>query len=161
MDFGNNLKIYDENEKKNKKKAVLEKRTRQLDEIYFDYDKSNRNHIMNSFSGNSATLLKNKVCFVKGIVDYLYPKLVLKKMEFINGIKEKKYKVERDQLHKGVIGKYYTTKHRNPEQNATISKYLYGGDLEIIRPRDYFLKPKNTLINNCKVMKLTNKYDYV
>ena len=76
LDFGNNLKLYDEIEQKQKEKAILDKRTKQLDEIYYDYDKRNRKKIMNSFSGNSADLLRNKVIFVKGIIDYLYPKLV-------------------------------------------------------------------------------------
>ena len=161
LDFGNNLKLYDEEEKKNKEKTIIEKRTRELDEIYYDYNKSNQNYIMNSFSGNRADLLKNKVCFVKGIVDYLYPKLILQKMEFLNGLKEKKYKDNRMNLKYVKKGKYYIVKHRSPEQNAAISKYLYGGDLEIIRPRNNFIKIKKTLINKCKVSKLTNKYDYV
>ena len=161
LDFGNNLKLYDEEEKKNKEKTIIENRTRELDEIYYDYDKSNQNYIMNSFSGNRADLLKNKVCFVKGIVDYLYPKLILQKMEFLNGLKEKKYKDNRMNLKYVKKGKYYIVKHRSPEQNAAISKYLYGGDLEIIRPRNNFIKIKKTLINKCKVSKLTNNYDYV
>ena len=161
LDFGNKLKLYDENEKKNKEKRIIEKRARELDEIYYDYDKSNQHHITNSFSGNRADLLKNKVCFVKGIVDYLYPKLILQKMEFIQGMKQKNYKENRQNLQHVKKGKYYIIKHRSPEQNAAISKYLYGGDLEIIRPRNNFIKIKKTLINKCKVSKLTNNYDYV
>ena len=42
-----------------------------------------------------------------------------------------------------------------------MSKYLYGGDLEIIRPRDNFIDLKKTLINKCIVSKLTYNYDYI
>ena len=161
LDFGNNLKLYDDIEKQQKEKTILEKRERQLNEIYYDYDKSNQKQIMNSFSGNRADLLKNKVCFVKGIVDYLYPKLILQKMDFINKMKEQNYKKEDIMMKKALIGKYFITRHRNPEQNATLSKYVYGRDLDILRARDNFILSKKILINRCKVSKLTYDYDYV
>ena len=116
---------------------------------------------MNSFSGNRADLLRNKIFFVKGIVDYIYPKLVLNKMVFLNEMKENKFREGRKDLQKELISKYYKSKHRNPEQNATLSKYLYAGDLEIIRPRNNFIDLKKTLINKCIVSKLTNNYDYI
>ena len=161
FDFGNNIKLYDEAEKRKKEKIILEKINKQLNEIYYDYDKSNKNAIMNSFSGNSANLLKNKICFVKGIVDYLYPKLILQKIDFFNNIKANQYKINRKNLHKSLRHKYYKTKHRSPEENAAISKYIYGGNSEIIRPRKFFFEPKKTLINKCKVMKLTYDHDYL
>ena len=161
LDFGNNLKLYDEIEKKQKEKAIIEKRTKQLDEIYYDYDKQNRKKIMNSFSGNRADLLRNKICFVKGIVDYLYPKLVLNKMVFLNEMKEKKFKEGKIKLQKDLISKYYITKHRNPQQNANLSKFSFAGDLELIRPRENFIDLKKALINKCIVSKLTYNYDYI
>jgi hypothetical protein len=159
LDFGNKLKLYDEIEKKQKEKVILEKRTQQLDEIYYDYDKNNRKKIMNSFSGNRADLLKNKICFVKGIVDFVYPKLVLNKMVFLNDLKEKKFIEGRQKLQKDLISKYYISKHRNPEQNANLSKFSFG-ELELIRPRNNFVDIKKILINKCIVSKLTYDYDY-
>lgn len=161
FDFGNNLKLYDDTEKQQKEKIILEKRERQLNEIYYDYDKSNTKQIMNSFSGNRADLLKNKVCFVKGIIDYLYPKLILQKMGLINEMKKNNYKNGNKMIKNALFSKYFKTKHRNPEQNAVLSKYLYGRDLEIVRPRDNFIEPKKILINKCKVLKLTYDYDYI
>ena len=161
LDFGNYLKLYDEKEQKQKEKVILEKRSKELDDIYSDYDKKNRKKIMNSFSGNRADLLKNKIVFVKGIVDYLYPKLVLNKMDFINDMKERNYKEGRKQMQKDLKCKYYITKHRNPEQTSAMSKYLYGGDLDIIRPRDNIIDLKKTFINKCIVSKLTHNYDYI
>lgn len=161
FDFGNSLKLYDDNEKKNKEKKIIDKRNKQLDDIFFDYDKNNEHIIMNSFSGNRADLLKNKVCFVKGIIDYLYPKLILQKMIFLNEIKEKDYKIGRKKINKSAVNKYYKIKHRNAEQIVANSKYIYGGDLEIIRPRKNFFEPKKTLINKCKVSKLAYDYDFI
>ena len=88
-------------------------------------------------------------CFFKGIVDYLYPKLVfLTKMDFINEMKEKNFKEGKKQKVKNLKGKLYITKHRNPEQTVAKSKYLYTGDLEIISPRENFIELKKNMINN-------------
>ena len=161
LDFGNHLKLYDEIEKKQKEKAIIEKRNRELNDIYYDYDKSNRKKIMNSFSGNGADLLRNKVCFVKGIVDYLYPKIVLTKMEYINDLKDNNFKEGRKKMEENLKNKYYLTKHRNPEQTVAMSKFLYGGDLDIIRPKENIIDLKKTLINKCIVTKLAYKYDFI
>lgn len=161
LDFGNNLKLYDEIEKRQKEKAILEKRTKELNEIYFDYDKKNRKIIMNSFSGNRADLLRNKIFFVKGIVDFLYPKYVLTKLNFINEIKENNYKEGRKEMKQNLRSRFYISKHRNPQQTVAMSKYLCGGQLDIIRPRENFIDLKKTLINKCIVSKLTKDYDYI
>jgi hypothetical protein len=162
LDFGNKLKLYDEEEQKKKEKIILEKRAKELNDIYYDYDKTNSKQIMNSFSGNSPTLLKNKVCFVKGIMDFLYPKLVLQKMAFLNEIKIKKFKQGRENIENNYKkDKYYISKFRNPEQNAALSKYLYGSDYEIIRKKNNSIKTKNILINKCKVLKLSKDYDFI
>ena len=160
LDFGNNLKLYDEEEQKNKEKKILEKRAKELNDIYYDYDKSNSKQIMNSFSGNSPTLLKNKVYFVKGIMDFLYPKLVLQKMSFLHEMKVKKFKEGRENVVFNRQKNYYISKFRNPEQNAAISKYLYGGEYEIIRQKKR-LKTKEILINKCKVSKLSRDCDFI
>ncbi len=161
LDFGNNLKLYDEFEKKQKEKTILEKRTRELDEMYCDCDKKNRKIIMNSFSGNRADLLRNKIFFVKGIVDFLYPKYVLTKMDYINEIKENNYKEERKKMLHNFKSKFYISKHKNPQQTVAMSKYLYGGQLDIIRPREIFINLKKTLINKSIVSKLANDYDFI
>ena len=82
-------------------------------------------------------------------------------MDFMNKMKEQNYKKDDTMLKKALIGKYFITRHRNPEQNATLSKYVYGRDLEILRARDNFILSKKILINRCKVSKLTYDYDYV
>lgn len=161
LDFGNKLKLYDDEEKKRKEKSIIEKREKQLNEIYYDYDKNNKKQIMNSFSGNRADLLKNKVCFVKGIVDYLYPKMILNKIEFLKEMKDKKYRDCHQKLHKILVSKYYKLKHRNPEQNAAISKFFNGDELRLIRPKYNLITQKKTFINQCKVSRLTYDYDYI
>lgn len=156
LDFGKHLKIYDPLEKKHKFKIIVEKRQKQLDELYYDYDKKNRNKIKNSFSGNRTDLLKNKIFFVKGIVDYLYPKAVLNRVDCENEIKQNKFKDERIQLEESQKGKFFFLKHKNPEQNAAMSKYLYGEYID-----DSLIRNKKTLVNKCIVSKLLNDYDFV
>lgn len=156
LDFGKNLKLYEPIEKKNKFKIIVERRKQQLEELYYDYDKKNKKVIKNSFSGNRTDLLKNKIFFVKGIVDYLYPKAVLNKVVCVNEIKQNKFKDERKQLEESQKGKFFFLKHKNPEQNAAMSKYLYGEYLD-----DSLIKNKKTLVNKCIVSKLLNDYDFV
>jgi hypothetical protein len=156
LDFGKNLKLYDSIEKKHKFRIIVEKRKKQLEELYYDYDKKNRHIIKNSFSGNRTDLLKNKIFFVKGIVDYIYPKAVLNRVDCENELKISKYKDERKQLEESQKGKFFSLKHKNPEQNAAMSKYLYGEYLD-----DSLIKSKKTLVNKCIVSKLLNDYDFV
>jgi hypothetical protein len=157
IDFGNNLKLYDDNEKKMKKKVILQKIDRQLEEIYYDYDKNNQKVIINSFSGNSADLLRNKVSFVTGIMNYLYPKIVLNKMEFLKKMKHIELKEEKTQLEYNLRGKIYNLKYKNPRQNAEISKYFYMDDVENLKYGKYLTRPK-VMVNNNVIGKL--KYDY-
>ena len=157
IDFGSTLKLYDDNEKKMKKKVILQKIDRQLEEIYYDYDKNNQKVIINSFSGNSADLLRNKVSFVTGIMNYLYPKIVLNKMEFLKKMKHIELKEEKTQLEYNLREKIYNLKYKNPRQNAEISKYFYMDDVENLKYGKYLTRPK-VMVNNNVIGKL--KYDY-
>ena len=160
LDFGSNLKIYDEKEKKYKQKVILDRIDKQLDEIYYDYDKSNKKIIINSFSGNSADLLRNKVSFVTGIMNYLYPKIVLNKMEFLKKMKNKELKEEKVQLEYDLKGKYYNLKHKNPTENTAISKYFFMNDFENLKYGKYLTRPK-VMVNNNMVSKLKYDYDFM
>ena len=160
LDFGNNLKIYDEKEKKLKQKVILDKIERQLDEIYYDYDKSNQKIIVNSFSGNNAVLLKNKISFVTGVINYLYPKIVLNKMQFFRKMKNKELKEEKEQLEYDLKGKYYNLKHKNPKENTAISKYFFMDDFENLKYGKYLTRPK-MMINNNIISKLKYDYDFM
>ena len=160
LDFGNNLKIYDEKEKKFKQKVILDKFERQLEEIYYDYDKNNKKVIINSFSGNSADLLRNKISFVTGIMNYLYPKIVLNKVEFLKKMKNKELKEEKIQLEYDLKGKLYNLKHKNPKENSAISKFFYMDDIENIKYGKYLTRPK-MMINNNIISKLKYEYDFM
>ena len=161
LDFGNNLKLYSPYEKKHKNKSILEKRKKQFDELYYDYDKKNKKIILNSFSGNRADLLKNKIYFVKGIVDYLYPKVIIKKMDILTEIKHKRYDKEIAKLEANPKKKFFTLKHKSPDQKAAISKYLYEKELETIKPNKNLIKSKKNLINKKIVSKLLKLYDFI
>ena len=160
IDFGSTLKLYDDNEKKMKKKVILQKIDRQLEEIYYDYDKNNQKVIINSFSGNSADLLRNKVSFVTGIMNYLYPKIVLNKMEFLKKMKHIELKEEKTQLEYNLRGKIYNLKYKNPRQNAEISKYFYMDDVENLKYGKYLTRPK-VIINNNVISKFKYAYDFM
>jgi len=161
IDFGKaKFKIYDKNERKQKKKAILDKAEKQLNEIYYDYDKVNRHIITNSFTGNGSDLLRNKVCFVHGIVNFIYPRLVLKKINFYNDMKVKQFQDEQKKIDTLQKGKLFLLKHKNPEQNAKISKYLYGGDIEILKKKNNLTHDKKIIINKCIVSKFVNDFDF-
>ena len=160
LDFGSHLKIYDEKEKKYKKKVILEKVDRQLEEIYYDYDKNNKKVIINSFSGNNAELLRNKISFVSGIMNYLYPKIVLNKMEFLKKMKKKELREEKLLLDFELKGKYFNLKHKNPKENAAISKYIYIDEFENLKFGQYLTRPK-TIVNNNVISKLKYDYDFM
>ena len=151
LDFGGHLKIYDEKEKKFKKKVILQKVDRQLDEIYYDYDKNNKKVIINSFSGNNAELLRNKISFVSGIMNYLYPKIVLNKMEFLKKMKKKELREEKLLLDFELKGKYFNLKHKNPKENAAISKYIYIDEFENLKFGEYLIRPK-TIVNSLFIL---------
>ena len=160
LDFGGHLKIYDEKEKKFKKKVILQKVDRQLDEIYYDYDKNNKKVIINSFSGNNAELLRNKISFVSGIMNYLYPKIVLNKMEFLKKMKKKELREEKLLLDFELKGKYFNLKHKNPKENAAISKYFYIDEFENLKFGQYLTRPK-AIVNNNVISKLKYDYDFM
>ena len=160
LDFGNRLKVYDTEEKVHKE--IIQKRLQQLDEIYFDYDRKNDKVKMNSFSGNGADLLKRKIYFVKGVMDYLYPKLVLNKIHFINKIKEKDFLNEMKKLKEYKNAKYYLINHQTAAQNSRLSKYEHGGAFsnEAIKLRGDCIKMKKSFINNRTVYKYIRNYDF-
>ena len=160
LDFGNNLKIYDEKEKKNKKKVILDKIEKKLDEIYYDYDKRNQKVIINSFSGNNADLLRNKISFVSGIMNYLYPKIVLNKMEFLKKMKYQELREEKFQVELDLKGDLYELKHKNPKENAAISKYFYMDDFDNLKFGKYLTRPK-TIVNNNVVSKFKYNSDFM
>ena len=160
LDFGSHLKIYDEKEKKYKKKVILEKVDRQLEEIYYDYDKNNKKVIINSFSGNNAELLRNKISFVTGIMNYLYPKIVLNKMEFLKKMKKKELREEKIQLDYDLKGKYFNLKHKSPKENTALSKYFYMDEFDNLKFGKYLTRPK-VIINNNVISKFKYGYDFM
>ena len=160
LDFGNKLKIYDSNEKVNKN--LIKKRLKQLDEIYFDYDKKNDRDKMNSFSGNGAELLKKKIYFVKGVMDYLYPKYVLKRLHFLNEQKEKEFLTEMKELSHRKHDNYYLLSHQTAEEASRLSKFDHGGAFsnEAIKMKGDCIKRKKSLINNRTMFKYIKDYDF-
>ena len=160
LDFGSKLKLFNSNEKVSKE--LIKQRLKQLNELYFDYDKKNDHVKMNSFSGNGPDLLKRKIYFVKGVMDYLYPKYVLNRIHFINEEKEKGFISEMKELNQRKNGKYYVTNYQNAAQISRLSKFDHGGAFsnEAIKLKGNCIKMKKSLINNRTVYKYVKDYDF-
>ena len=132
-------------------------------ELNFDYDEKNQYIKQNSFSGNNPNILKNKVMFVKNIFDYMYPKIVINRMKFIDKqkISEIKYKV--NILTKKFRNKYYLKKYKSAEENSAFSKYNLKGAPhdEAIKIKGNFINCKKIMINGHLMTQLAKKYDYI
>ena len=94
LQFHHRLRLFIKREKNdNNNKNLINKITdRNAEEMFFVYDK-NKNKI-SCFSGNNAGLLRNKVLFVKGVMDYTFSKLMIKKMNFLDNEKKKIFELK-------------------------------------------------------------------
>ena len=155
--LNDNLELNPYNQK------LIEDRLKKKKELYFDYDKNNDEFKYNSFSGNNANLLKCKVLFVKGVYDYIYPRLVVKRMKFLEeqyrkDIKENVKKLN-DEFNKNKI---FIKRFRTREEKIKMSKYLLNGAYsnEAIKSKGNLIKLKKILLNRQLLTKLTKCYDY-
>ena len=164
LSFDPCLKMLNDNLELNPyNKKLIEDRLKKKKELYFDYDKNNDDFKYNSFSGNNANLLKSKVLFVKGVYDYIYPRLLIKRMKFLEDqyrkdIKENVKKLN-DEFNKNKI---FIKRFRTPEEKIKMSKYLLSGAYsnEAIKSKGNLIKLKKILLNRHLITKLTKYYDY-
>lgn len=162
--FDSSIKLlYENNEVLKNNRKFQEDRKKKKNDLYFDYDKKNINNKHNSFCGNDPSLLKEKVIFVKNIFDYIYPKIVIKRMRFLDKRREddKKYQIE--YLTKKFKSKYYNKRYKSPEENSALSKYQLNGGIydESVKKKDNIIKLKKILINGHSTTQLTKHYDYI
>ena len=164
LSFDPCLKMLNDNLELNPyNKKLIEDRLKKKKELYFDYDKNNDDFKYNSFSGNNANLLKSKVLFVKGVYDYIYPRLLIKRMKFLEDqyrkdIKENVKKLN-DEFNKNKI---FIKRFRTSEEKIKMSKYLLSGAYsnEAIKSKGNLIKLKKILLNRHLITKLTKYYDY-
>lgn len=156
--LNNNLELNPYNKK------LIEDRIRKKNELYFDYDKNNDEFKFNSFSGNDPSLLKSKILFVKGVYDYIYPRLVIKRMKFLESQNRKEIKENIIKLNQefNKNKKIFIKRYKTPDEKIRISKYELNGAYcnEAIKNKGNLIKLKKIFINRHLVTRLTKMYDY-
>jgi hypothetical protein len=162
--FDSSIKSLYENIKllKNNPK-FQEERKKKKDELYYDYDEKNYYNKHNSFSGNNANIMKKKVIFVKNIFDYIYPKIVINRMKFLDKKRMEDIKYQVDHLTKKFRNKYYINKFKSPEETSAFAKYRLNGAFhdENIKTKGNLIKLKKVMINGHSATQLTKDYDYL
>ena len=98
LQFHHRLRLFIKREKNNNNnKNLINKITeKNAEEMFFDYDKNKNKN--SGFSGNNAGLLRNKVLFVKGVMDYTFSKLMIKKMNFLDKEKKKIFELKKKKI---------------------------------------------------------------
>ena len=86
LSFDSSIKFLYENNNKNNRynKEYQIERKKKKKELNFDYEEDNYYIKHNLFDGNNPAILKKKIMFVKNICDYIYPKIVVNRMKFID-----------------------------------------------------------------------------
>lgn len=163
LSFDSKLKLYTEENGYKDRKMLKEKRAEKISDLFYDYDESNKNKIKNSFQGNGAKFLKLKILFVKGCVDYLYPKMLISKMKILQEKKENDFSYELYKIKKNEKNKeLYNIKQKKAEEVAVFEKYKYNGATfdEGCKMKGNYVNIKKVLINKKIMNKYVKNYDF-
>ena len=98
LQFNKRLRLFMNMDGKKGNKKFQELVKKNIEDMYFDYDKNNDHKKNKLFSGNNAGILKNKIFFVKGVMDYMFPILTIKKMHHLDREKYKKFQIEKKKV---------------------------------------------------------------
>ena len=159
LQFHHRLRLYikRENNNNNNKKIINKIAEKNAEEMFFDYDRS-KNKI-SCFSGNNAGLLRNKVLFVKGVMDYTFSKLMIKKMNFLENEKKKIFELRNKK--KGQIkNNFIFNKKIKSSYEKIITNNNYNNNKNNINDVKNLLKKKIFNGKNLVIKKL-NKYDFI
>jgi hypothetical protein len=162
LQFNKKLRLFmniDEDKTKNKK--FMEMVNKNIEEMYFDYDTSNIKKKTILFSGNNAGILRNKIYFVKGVMDYMFPKLTIKKMHFLNKEKNKRFKEEMKRANSLNQNDIYKKRIMSAKQIIFNSKYKYNGIFSTNNLRRQLLnKYKKIIVGGKEQFKHVHNYDF-
>jgi hypothetical protein len=162
LQFNKKLRLFmniDEDKTRNKK--FMEMVNKNIEEMYFDYDSNNTKKKTILFSGNNAGILRNKIYFVKGVMDYMFPKLTIKKMHFLDEEKNKKFKQEMIRAHSEGQNDIYKKRIMSAKQIVSNSKYKYNGVFSTNNLRRQLLnKYKKIIVGGKKQLKLVHNYEF-
>ena len=107
--------------------------------------------------------MKKKIIFVKNIFDYIYPKIVINRMKFLDKKRMEDLKYQGDHLTKKFRNKYYINTFKSPEETSAFAKYRLNGAFhdENIKTKGNLIKLKKIMINGHSATQLTKDYDYL
>ena len=162
LQFNKKLRLFmniDEDKTRNKK--FMEMVNKNIEEMYFDYDSNNTKKKTILFSGNNAGILRNKIYFVKGVMDYMFPKLTIKKMHFLDEEKNKKFNQEMIRAHSLNQNDLYKKRIMSANQIVSNSKYKYNGIFSTNNlKRQLINKYKKIIVGGKKQFKIVHNYDF-
>jgi hypothetical protein len=146
LQFNKRLRLFmnlDKEKIVNKKyKEIIKKN---IEDMYFDYDEKNVIKKKNLFSGNNAGILKNKVLFVKGVMDYMFPILTIKKMHFLDREKFRKFQDAYEKAKSLNKNDIYIKRIKSAREIVYNSKFKNNGAFSSDRYRKHFINKKKKL----------------
>jgi hypothetical protein len=163
LQFNKRLRLFmnlDKDKIVNKKYQEIIKKN--IEDMYFDYDEKNVIKKKNLFSGNNAGILKNKVLFVKGVMDYMFPILTIQKMHYLDEEKHKKFKEEMERAKSLNQNNIYKKRIYSAKHIVRNCKYKYNGvfSSDFSRKTQLINKEKKNLIGGKKKIMNLHKYDF-
>ena len=162
LQFNKRLRLFmnlDKEKIVNKKYQEIIKKN--IEDMYFDYDEKNVIKKKNLFSGNNAGILKNKVLFVKGVMDYMFPILTIKKMHFLDREKYRKFQDAYEKAKSLNKNDIYIKRIKSAREIVINSKFKNNGAFSSDRFRSHFInKKKRMIIGGKEQIKNLSKYDF-
>ena len=162
LQFNKRLRLFmnlDKDKIVNKKYQEIIKKN--IEDMYFDYDEKNVIKKKNLFSGNNAGILKNKVLFVKGVMDYMFPILTIKKMHFLDREKYRKFQDAYEKAKSLNKNDIYIKRIKSAREIVINSKFKNNGAFSSDRFRSHFInKKKRMIIGGKEQIKNLSKYDF-
>ena len=143
LQFNKRLRLFmnlDKDKIVNKKYQEIIKKN--IEDMYFDYDEKNVIKKKNLFSGNNAGILKNKVLFVKGVMDYMFPILTIKKMHFLDREKYRKFQDAYEKAKSLNKNDIYIKRIKSAREIVINSKFKNNGAFSSDRFRSHFINKK-------------------
>ncbi len=162
LQFNKRLRLFmnlDKDKIVNKKYQEIIKKN--IEDMYFDYDEKNVIKKKNLFSGNNAGILKNKVLLVKGVMDYMFPILTIKKMHFLDREKYRKFQDAYEKAKSLNKNDIYIKRIKSAREIVINSKFKNNGAFSSDRFRSHFInKKKRMIIGGKEQIKNLSKYDF-
>ena len=162
LQFNKRLRLFMNMDGKKGNKKFQELVKKNIEDMYFDYDKNNDHKKNKLFSGNNAGILKNKIFFVKGVMDYMFPILTIKKMHHLDREKYKKFQIEKKKVLSLNHNEIYNKRIMSASRIVTNSKYKYNEAFSFNNSLKHLLKnKKKIIIGGMTQIKKVDKYDFI